>query len=147
MRDIWRNYIQLGSIGILTHYDNCGQKMGDKFELIYRASIWLKHLHPLWGSPRIDAGLKSRYRDKTPAIRTLNRWYKVEQLVKPRSKTNQVHIGSAKAVHNIWQVDAKEHLMLLNGQEACYLIIVDEKSGAWLTSLIFSLWTHLSGFY
>ncbi len=146
VRDIWRNYTQSGSIGLLTHYDNCGQRMGDKFEVIYRASIWLKHLHPLWGSPRIHAGLKSRYGDKTPTIRTLNRWYKAHQLVKPRSKTNQVHIGSAKAVHNIWQVDAKEHLVLLDGREACYLTIVDEKSGAWLTSLVFPLWTYLSGF-
>lgn len=143
VRDIWGRYKKEGVKGLLTHYQNCGLKKPDKSELHYRASLWLKRLHPLWGSPRIHAGLKSHYGDKTPCIRTLNRWYKSANLVKPRSKINRQEIGKSKAVHNIWQVDAKEQLELLDGQKACYLTIIDEKSGAWLTSLVFPLWTYL----
>jgi hypothetical protein len=67
----------------------------------------------------------------------------VAQLTKPSSKTNRAMIGKSTAVHNIWQVDAKENLCLADGQAACYLTIVDEKSEAWLTSLVFPLWAYL----
>jgi hypothetical protein len=74
-----------------------------------------------------------------PSIRTLERWYRENNLVKPKRQTGEPSIGRARAVHNIWEVDAKEQLELLDGQAACYLTIVDEKSGAWLASPVFSL--------
>ncbi|MVM42152.1 hypothetical protein GO730_38195 [Spirosoma sp. HMF3257] len=60
-------------------------------------------------------------------------------MTKLRSKPNRLQIGRATAVHNIWQVDAKEQLKLANGQPACYLTITEEYSGAWLDSLVFPL--------
>lgn len=143
VRDIWGRYKKDPDKSLLPNYQNCGLKKPNRSEIHYRASFWLKRLHPLWGSPRIHAGLKSRYGHKTPSIRTLNRWYKSANLVKPRSKIKHQEIGKSKAVHNTWQVDAKEQLELHDGQKGCYLTIIDEKSGAWLGSLVFFLWTYL----
>ena len=74
-----------------------------------------------------------------PSIRSLERWYRENNLVKPKRQTGEPSIGRARAVHNIWEVDAKEQLELLDGQAACYLTMVDEKSGAWLASPVFPL--------
>jgi transposase len=145
VRTIWGRYQQNGLSGLQTSYINCGKSKPSQDNVVYRASLWLKHLHSEWGTPRIHAGLQSRYGSNIPTIRTLNRWYKDAQITKPRSKINREVIGKSTAVHNIWQVDAKENFTLGDGQESCYLTIVDEKSGAWLASLVFPLWTYLSG--
>ncbi|MCH2043014.1 MAG: hypothetical protein MK212_02650 [Saprospiraceae bacterium] len=42
-----------------------------------------------------------------------------------------------KEVHDEWQIDAKENLTLQDGSRACYLNIVDKKSGAVLASHCF----------
>ena len=67
----------------------------------------------------------------------MQRWFKEKKLGKPRQQSSEPPIGKSKAVHNIWQVDAKENLILLDTTPACYLTITDEKSGAWLASLCF----------
>ena len=144
VRSIWGRYQKEGELGLQTCYSNCGKPKPSPDNVVYRASLWLKHLHSQWGAPRIHAGLQSRYGSNIPTIRTLNRWYKDAQLTKPQSKINRVVIGKSTAVHNIWQVDAKENLTLADGQQCCYLTIVDEKSGAWLASLVFPLWSYLS---
>jgi hypothetical protein len=81
----------------------CGKSKPSSDNVVYRASLWLKHLHSHWGTPRVHTGLQSRYGVDVPTIRTLNRWYKDAQLTKPRSKINRVTIGKSTAVHNIWQ--------------------------------------------
>ena len=43
-----------------------------------------------------------------------------------------------RAVHECWQIDAKENLCLLDGSKACYLTMVDKKSGAVLTTPCFN---------
>jgi len=143
VRDIWTRYRKQGESGLSTAYANCGTKGPKTPPLLPRAALWLRRQHPAWGTPRIHCGLRSRYGGATPSIRTLNRWYATEGLVKPRGKDVRQRIGAARAVHNIWQADAKENLVLADGQPACYLTIVDEKSGAWLDSLVFPLRTHL----
>jgi len=143
VRDIWTRYRRQGEAGLATAYANCGPKSPKTPLRLRRAALWLKRQHPAWGTPRIHCGLRSRYGGATPSIRTLNRWYAAEGLVKPRGKDARERIGAARAVHNIWQVDAKENLVLADGQPACYLTIVDEKSGAWLASLVFFLRTCL----
>lgn len=145
VRDIWTRYRRQGEAGLSTAYANCGPQGPKTPPLLLRAALWLKRRHPAWGTPRIHCGLRSRYGHATPSIRTLNRWYAAEGLVKPRGQDVRERIGAARAVHNIWQVDAKENLVLADGQPACYLTIVDERSGAWLASLVFFIRTHLPG--
>ena len=38
----------------------------------------------------------------------------------------------AKKVHETWQIDAKERIVLADGSQGCWLTIIDEKSGATL---------------
>ena len=144
VRTICQRYQKEGEKGLQTNYANCGKPVVDRSNLIYRAALWLKHLHPLWGSPRIHTKLQERYGASVPTIRTINRWYVAVGLHKPRNRNQRESIGQSTAVHNIWQVDAKENLTLTDGQKACYLTITDEKSGAWLASFVFSLWTYLT---
>lgn len=144
VRTIWGRYQRNGISGLQTCYTKCGKSKPSRDNVIYRAALWLKHLHSEWGTPRIHAGLQSRYSADIPTIRTINRWYKDAQITTPRSKVNRDVIGKSTNVHNIWQVDAKENLTLADGQNASYLTIVDEKSGAWLASLVFPLWAYLS---
>jgi hypothetical protein len=122
------------------HYDSCGPQAKRLPPDIVEAAIRLKRLHPSWGVPRLMIDLGTEMGDTPlPSIRTLNRWFREAGLVKPPRQTGEPTIGRARAVHNIWEVDAKENIILQNGQEACYLTTVDEKSGAWLASPVFPL--------
>ncbi len=126
-------------------YSRCGPQ-GVRSEPFYlRTSLWLKRLHGEWGAALIRLKLVERYgAEQVPSARTMQRWFRSNQLSKPRQAQNQPTIGQAKAVHNIWQVDAKEHLTLKDGSEACYLTITDEHSGAGLAALVFPPQAHQS---
>jgi transposase len=119
-------------------YANCGAKKPLTSPLLVRAALWLKRRHSSWGAPFIHLKLTQRYgKEGIPAVRTIQNWFRRRGLTKPRQQLAEPSIGSAKAVHNIWQVDAKEHLTLPDGMEACYLTITDEHSGAGLDGLVF----------
>jgi hypothetical protein len=140
VRNLWQGYRTNPKKALAVNYANCGKHPKTRQDLIYRASLWIKRLHPQWGTPKIHLALCERYgRENVEHIRTLQRWYRDANLIKPRQQMAEPIIGDSKAVHNIWQVDAKERLTLLNGQEACYLTIVDEKSGAALEAPVFPL--------
>lgn len=139
VRSIWGRFSQHGQEGLCTRFDHCGTRPPGQTDRVFRAARWLRHRHADWGSPLIRSILLHRYGPSVPCVRTLNRWYQQAGLTKPRSRPHRVVIGKARAVHNIWQVDAKEQLKLADGQPACYLTITDEHSGAWLTSLVFPL--------
>lgn len=145
IRNLWHQQRALGLACVVAQYENCGRNYPDRGDLIYRASLWLKYLHPEWGSPLIHYHLSERYgAEAMVSIRTLQRWYKRGNLIKPREHKGEPKIGKSQGVHNIWQVDAKERLILLDGQVACYLTIVDEKSGACLAALVFPLLSYQS---
>ncbi|MDF7821810.1 helix-turn-helix domain-containing protein [Runella sp. MFBS21] len=57
-RAICQLYKKQGESGLVTHYNNCGKEPVSRTNLIYRASLWLKHLHPLWRMPRIPTKLR-----------------------------------------------------------------------------------------
>jgi len=123
---------------LMVSYANCGPQQASSEMLLQRASFWLKRHHPQWGAPLIRLKLLERYGQKrTPSVRTLQRWFVQQHLTKPRQQLQQPPVGQAKAVHNIWQVDAKENLRLSDGSSGCYLTITDEHSGAGLAALVF----------
>lgn len=145
VRNLWQAYRTNPQKGLATDYSNCGKHPKTRQDLTYRAALWLKHLHPQWGTPKIHLALCERYGGKNVEhIRTLQRWYRDANLIKPRQQMAEPKIGDSRAVHNIWQADAKERLTLLDGQQACYLTIVDEKSGAALEAAVFPLRSNMS---
>lgn len=146
LRNLWQRHNQNPSEGLKTRYHHCGSKAPGRDNLIYRASLWLRRLHPDWGAPLIRLHLAQRYGEESVVhLRTLQRWFLSSHLSKPRQLKAEPAIGQSKAVHNIWQVDAKERLRLLDGQQACYLTIVDEKSGACLEAPVFPLCAYQPG--
>ena len=72
---IWGSYKREGQQGLLTKYANCGPKTMRSEAKMYRATLWLKRLHPKWGAGRIRLGLLSRY-PVVPSERTMQRWFR-----------------------------------------------------------------------
>ena len=72
-----------------------------------------------------------------PSARTLQRWFKAKGVYKAKSSFPLTQPLWATAVHDIWQVDAKEQLQLASKEKACYLTIVDETSGCLLQAFVF----------
>lgn len=121
-------------------YSNCGTKREKWSPDIVDAVLLLKTEHSRWGAPRLLVELERQMPNQAlPTIRTVERWFRKNNLGKPPRQTREPAIGRSRGVHNIWEVDAKENLTLLDGQEACYLTTVDEKSGALLASPVFPL--------
>lgn len=130
---IIKRYKNNYAIGLNTQYANCGRKSTDQMQYYKRICLWLKRRHIEWGAPIIRVVMTQRYgADGLPSIREMQKWFRAANLNKPRQRKGHLVIGAALAVHNIWQVDAKEQFTLSAGQAANYLTIVDEKSGAWL---------------
>jgi len=137
--NIWRRFKNQGIEGLAPSYSNCGP-CGIKRSLkIYRCSLWLKRKNPKWGAPFIKTLLEERYPDEDfPSIRTMQTWFRKAGLSLPKAYRKEPKIAKVNAVHDCWQIDAKENLKLQDGSEACYLTIVDVKSGAVLDASIFS---------
>ena len=137
---ICKRYGEQGIEGLTPSYSQCGRKKTPDFYRFKRRSVWLKRLHMEWGAPIIRVVLTKRYpNERIPSIRQMQLWFIAAHLNKPRQKKGQPFIGHALATHNIWQVDAKERFRLTQGQDANYLNIVDEYSGAWLEAPLFPL--------
>ncbi len=132
---------EAGLKSVLTpHYSNCGPQTEKWSPEVVDAVLLLKTEHLRWGAPRLLVDLECQMPNSPlPSIRTVERWFRKNNLGKPPRQTREPAIGRARGVHNIWEVDAKENLVLLDGQEACYLTTVDEKSGALLASPVFPL--------
>lgn len=142
---ICKLYEENGQSGLDTRYHLCGRKAADTTYRFKRMSVWLKRLHLEWGAPIIRVILTKRYPNETiPCIRQMQTWFIEAHLNKPRQQKSQPFIGHAVATHNIWQVDAKERFKLTEGQDANYLNIVDEHSGAWLEAPLFPLFSNQS---
>ena len=142
---IWKLYKMGGINNLVTRYANCGLKR-PKFYRIYRFCIRLKRLHPTWGAPFILTLLEKRYpKEGFPSVRTVQNWFKSKQITQPLTQRGEQESSVVRAVHDCWQIDAKENLKLKGGSTACYLTTVDVKSGGVLETPIFSLWTNQSG--
>lgn len=143
VRRLLRNYKADPGMDLKPRYNHCGQRQSSCDAKVLRAALWLKRLHLGWGAPLIHLLLKERYgTEHLPSVRTLQQWYLKKGLNPPREHRPSSHIGWAVSPHNIWQVDAKERLTLLDGTHACYLSIIDEHSGAGLSAPVFPPQPH-----
>lgn len=146
VRRLLRRYKADPALNLEPAYQHCGSHKPTSEPELLRAGLWLKRLHPLWGAPLIFFYLKEHFKEQlVPAVRTLQRWFRKKGLNAPHEHRPPAISGTAKAPHNIWQVDAKERLQLSSGEAACYLTIADEHSGACLAALVFPLQPYLAG--
>lgn len=144
VRRIWALFKQGGLDNLAPKYENCGGR-GPKFYRVYRMSIYLKRHHPNWGAPYILTILSERYPEmELPSVGTVQKWFRSKGLNKLRVKRQEQSPIVAKQVHDCWQIDAKENIVLGDGNSACYLTTVEVKSGAVLEAPVFSLWKDQS---
>lgn len=146
VRTLYLRYEHEGEAGLVPRYAHCGQT-GIRFDpLLYRAACWLKRLHPSWGAAFIRLQLERRYPDRAlPAVRTMQSWYRAAGLAPRGSTVPESPKQWADEVHQIWQVDAKEHQKTANGHAVCWLTITDEKSTAVLATPVFPPQANLPG--
>ena len=136
---IWRRFKRNGLQGLSANYANCGPRTIKYSKKVYRCSVWLKRKHPKWGAPFIMTILKERYPvEAFPSIRTMQLWFRKAGLSSPKAYRKEPTVEKVSAVHDRWQIDAKENLKLKDDSKACYLSVVDVKSGAALGTPVFS---------
>jgi transposase len=139
VRGIWRRYRDRGEVGLQPDYDKCGKRGIRSPKLVYRAAIWLKRAHPKWGATLIKLLIEEKWPAlETPHARTLQRWFRAAGVDRrhKRRVTGQNH-ARGKAVHEVWQMDAKEQIQLADGSEGSWLSLTDEQSGAIIAAGIF----------
>ncbi len=133
VRQIWRRFRVGGAAALKPGYDRCGHP-GSRFPAaVVAAARALKRDHPRWGAGFIRIQLADRFPDiALPAARTLQSWFQVAGLQSARAQRPPVRRERAQAVHEVWELDAKEKMRLADGTGTSTLTVTDEASGALL---------------
>jgi hypothetical protein len=98
----------------------------------------LRKEHPTWGAGYIRLRLAKLSKQSVPSERTLQRWFtQLRQTPAPTGCRPTAESGRAMAPHQTWQVDAVEQLRLGSQEGVCWLRLVDEFSGAFLSTTVF----------
>lgn len=121
-----------GAIGLQPRYDRCGRLRPANDQFVYRAVRCLRHWHPNWGAEKIRAEMLVMRPDlQLPHYRTFTRWFHWnDQLsAKPKTALPKEEPKRATRLHEGWQIDAKEEIIIANGSKNCWLNITDEYSG------------------
>lgn len=131
--------------GLVARYVHCGKRFYPQSDKTFRLVRMVAHGHPDWGMPYILCRISRDYPElKLKGARQYQRDIKrpkdkVAHLVLPKSEP----VDRARVPHEVWQIDAKERILLKDGSEACYLNITDEKTSAVLKAYAFSPRTNL----
>ena len=133
----WRRYCKEGEAGLRPHYERCGPR-GPRAPELQQAALALKREHPTWGAGRIRVELAPPFPDRRlPQVRALQRWFRAAGLPPVRAQQPSVPRQRGQAVHDVWEVDAKEQIRLADGSGSSVLSAVDEASGALLAATPF----------
>ena len=126
--------------GLVARYANCGKGVLLELDKAFRLVRLVAHKHPNWGIPYIVCRISRDYPELTlKSARQYQRKIKrpkdkVAALALPKSEP----IDRARVPHEVWQIDAKEHISLKDqGREVCYLNVTDEKTSAVLKAYAF----------
>src|SRR5262245_41020939 len=105
------------------------------------AIAWaLRQQHPLWGAPLIRSLLLRDYpQSQVPSARTIQRLFRRLGAGRPpRPEAPPPQRRRAERPHEVWQMDASERIAPADATEVCWLRIVDEYTGAFLLTRVFS---------
>jgi helix-turn-helix protein len=138
VRQIWTRYRHGGAAGLPPDYARCGHP-GSRFPaVLWDAALAAKREHPRWGAGFIRVQLADQFPDQPlPGVRTLQEWFRQAGLQPVRAQRPPVERDRAQAVHEVWEMDAKERMRLLDGSGASTLALTDEASGALLATVVF----------
>lgn len=139
VKNIWKRYQNLGQAGLPASYVRCGQRVTGIDEVAFRLIRLVRYFHPTWGVPLILLKVSEKYPDlKLRSIRQYQRRLFAGSGKLPRPVLPLITVGEqSRIAHDTWQIDAKERFFIQNGQEACYLTIVDEGTGSLLGAQAF----------
>jgi transposase len=133
----WSRYRQEGTAGLRPHYERCGAR-GPRDPVLHAAALGQKREHPSWGAGRIRVELRGQFPNRVlPQVRALQRGFCSAGLTPARPHPPPVARQRGQAVHEVWEVDAKEQMRLADGSGTCVLAAVDEASGALLEATPF----------
>jgi hypothetical protein len=99
----------------------------------------LRREHPTWGAELIRVHLCQQLGgDAVPATRTLQRWLlKADLAPAPSGRRPKPNSARATQPHQTWQMDAKERIEICSKQQVSWLRLIDECSGAVLSTVVF----------
>jgi transposase len=132
---------QRGEKALMPDYTECGayQAVVTPASLVEQICQTRRN-HPRWGSEMIRLELASQ--EELPCSRTLRRYLRKAGLqAAPAGRTpsaERTRVPRAQRPHQGWQTDAAEQFHLQGGRQACWLRFVDECSGAFLKTIVFS---------
>lgn len=140
VKSIIRRYAESGEAGLQPNYDNCGPHSPTTCARQVRMFCALKTWHPGWGYDKIGSLIQAKHPSMRLANRrTVYRWWHAKDLMRKRSKPPQSAKQWASSPHQIWQIDAKEMMLLKDNQRYCWLNIVDEHTGTVIDPPVFPL--------
>jgi hypothetical protein len=127
----------------MPRYTHCGQQQAAATDPeLVEAICRTRREHPRWGAEMIRLELAEQYQ-ALPCARTLQRrLHQVGLHPAPAGRppaAERRRVPRAARPHQGWQTDASEELRLAGRQQACWLRIVDECSGAFLTTIVFDV--------
>lgn len=139
VQNIWKRYRTGGEPALSVSYERCGRSVERIDEIAFRLVRLLKHLHPSWGVPLILLKISEQY----PTLRLRSARQYQRRIFSNSGKLPApilpppIPIDRSRIAHDTWQIDAKERFFIQNGEEVCYLTIVDEGTGALLGAKAF----------
>lgn len=139
-----------GADGLRTRYDRCGKSRPDEKSFLFRAVRCMRCWHPQWGAEKIRAEmLLMRPHLILPHYRTFTRWFHWNEQLQTAMKSvlPRTKFRKAKRLHEGWQIDAKEELIVADSSKNCWLNITDEYSGAVISPPVFSPKQNQRGFF
>jgi hypothetical protein len=140
VRRFFRRFRDCGTSDIGPKYPTPHRPRPD--DTIYQAALALRQEHPRWGAPLIHVMLGHNFPKRArPGPRTLQRWFARAGLNPPRSAHRRREYHRADFPHDVWQMDAVEKFPLADGRPVSWLRIVDEHTGAILSTTIFDCGT------
>jgi hypothetical protein len=141
MRHLVQRFRRQGASALRPGYH--GAAAAPEGDLVLQTALALRRQHPRWGAPLIRSFLRRDHPDRAiPVARTIPRWFRRHGAARPpHSESPEPLRHRAERPHDVWQMDASERIRLAHGQEVSWLRIVDEYTGAFLLTRVFSLGT------
>ena len=137
VRHVWRHWQQYGHL--TPNYAACRHPGPRKPAPVHAAALALKQQHPRWGAVVIRLALLDDFpAADVPAERTLQTWFRQAGVNRsPAQHHPRPAVRRGSTVHQVWAVDAKEQITVVDGSGASWLTVSDEASGAILHSQVF----------
>jgi transposase len=138
VRRFLQRFRRRGIDGIPPDYHHLAASEAVPSELMQTA-VRLRQEHPTWGAGLIRVHLLLEAPGRpVPSERTLQRWFvRADLSPAPAGRHPKANLARATEPHETWQMDAKEHVCIQNGEQVSWLRIIDECSGAALWTAVF----------